>query len=413
MPKLIFQTAFDTYQGGSQLGSGGTGFVVEATAASTNQQVAIKVFNPSIPRHSSDKRFRNEMKFGEQAAHKNVVQVLDRGVVDIGGKLAPFYVMPLYPQTLRRLMQSAIDPKKVLEIFVALLDGVECAHLLSIVHRDLKPENVLASDDGQLVVIADFGAAQFGDLEHYEAAETKVADRLANFQYCAPEQAIRGAKIDHTVDIYALGLILNEMFTSKVIRGSSPKTIASVAPEFGYLDSLVLRMTMQNPSERLNSIARVKIELSDLSKIQLAKQRVDELGVVVPDDGLTDPLVRSPIRIVDTDWNNGWLQLKLSAPVSNDWKMLFSRNRVAMNMNSLPTRANWPSFDIVQIPAEAQHARAVLTQYEQHIDSVNAQYAQLATQQHAEKQYRDSQARLEKRREADERAKVLEQLRGG
>ncbi len=54
---------------------------------------------------------------------------------------------------------------------------------------------------------------------------------------------IAGTCIDLIVarraDIYALGLILNEMFTSEIPQGTSYMTIASVAPEFAYLDRVV------------------------------------------------------------------------------------------------------------------------------------------------------------------------------
>jgi serine/threonine protein kinase len=68
MPNLKFQTAFDSYKGGRRLGSGGTGFVVEA-ATSAGEPVAIKVFKPSHARHAADTRFRNEIRFGEQTSH--------------------------------------------------------------------------------------------------------------------------------------------------------------------------------------------------------------------------------------------------------------------------------------------------------------------------------------------------------
>src|ERR1700738_3871559 len=113
--------------------------------------------------------------------------------------------MRLYPRTLRKLMAARLDPKSALTIFLNMLEGVECAHLHSVWHRDMKPANVLATQDGAEIVAVNFGAAHFGDLTHYEAAETRMADRLANFTHCAPEQADRRAQVDQTVDIYALG----------------------------------------------------------------------------------------------------------------------------------------------------------------------------------------------------------------
>ena len=411
MPKRIFQTAFDTYEGGHELGSGGTGFVVEAIAASSRERLAIKVFNPPNWKHAADTRFRNEMIFGEKASHKNVVAVLDRGVIDLKDGPAPFYVMRLYPQTLRKIMAARPDPKVALSIFAGMLDGVECAHLRSVWHRDLKPENILASAQDEIVV-ADFGAAHFGDLAHYEAAETSLHDRLANFRYCAPEQADRSAQVDQTVDIYALGLMLNEMFTSEVIRGSSPAKIASVAPGFGYLDALVERMTKQRPAERFQSIAAVKTEFSDLARIQVARQRVDQFTqTVARDDGPDDPILRNPLRIIDHDWKSDRLILKLSSPVPTIWKQLFHVQKVGMSMNSLPRAANWVSADTFSIPANERDAAAVYAAYEQQVAQINNDYALRLRSDYQQKMAAEANQREAERKEAEKRARVLEKLK--
>lgn len=50
--------------------------------------------------------------------------------------------------------------------------------------------------------------------------ETKTGDRMVNFKYCAPEQKETGAEVDQRANIFALGLILNEMFTGRVPQGN-------------------------------------------------------------------------------------------------------------------------------------------------------------------------------------------------
>src|SRR5690606_27890484 len=77
------------------------------------------------------------------------------------------------------------------------------------VHRDLKPANVLINNEG-LLKIVDFGVAaahREGDTQL-----TKTGYVIGSPKYMAPEQ-ILGRKVDERADIYAIGVILYEMFT--------------------------------------------------------------------------------------------------------------------------------------------------------------------------------------------------------
>ena len=102
------------------------------------------------------------------------------------------------------LLSQGIQPEKALMYFSQLLDGVVAAQLLEVVHRDLKPENILFDERNNKLLVTDFGIAQFKEEDLYTAVETKETDRLANFQYAAPEQRIRGGKVDHRAVILLL-----------------------------------------------------------------------------------------------------------------------------------------------------------------------------------------------------------------
>src|SRR5262249_32547506 len=131
---------------------------------------------------------------------------------------------------------------------------------------DLKPENILQQDTNDphdALVIADFGIAHFEEDELHSTALTDKRDRLANFQYAAPEQRVPGKKVDWRADIYALGLILNEMFTGEVLQGAGYKKVSSVAPELGSLDALIERMVHQSPASRPCDLNEVRTMLLD------------------------------------------------------------------------------------------------------------------------------------------------------
>lgn len=257
---MKFDTTFNTYIAMDIIGEGGAGHIYKADDGSRNL-VAIKLLNSSRLSSENLKRFKNEIHFCLRNKHPNIVTVIDHGVY-IENKLnIPFYVMPLYSCSLRNLIKSGIPPDNVLPYFSQILDGVEAAHLQKVIHRDLKPENILFNKDKNVFSIADFGIAQFQQEELFTAVETSDGTRLANFQYAAPEQRGRGQIIDNYTDIYALGLILNEMFTKQVPQGTAYKTIGSVSAIYKYLDELVSYMLRQSPKERPPSIEVVKREL--------------------------------------------------------------------------------------------------------------------------------------------------------
>ena len=53
-------------------------------------------------------------------------------------------------------------------------------------------------------------------------------------------------------DLFAAGLILNEMFTKSVPQGSGYRTIKDVAPNYAFLDKIVEQLYRNVPQERLS-----------------------------------------------------------------------------------------------------------------------------------------------------------------
>jgi serine/threonine protein kinase len=250
-PKACIGAFGNKYSLGKVIGNGGAGIVYEARTED-NEACAIKVL--STQQSSKIKRFKNEIAYCFRNQHKNIISVRDFGQTD--GKT--FYVMPLYSSTLRKLIVTGIEQAKVLDFLTQVLNGVEAAHQSGVCHRDLKPENILFDQATETLVVADFGIAKFKEEELQTAVETSVQERLANFQYSAPEQRVRGRVVDQRADIYALGLILSEMFTAEVPQGTGFKRIASIAPRYSYLDAAIDSMVQQTPENRPESISDVR-----------------------------------------------------------------------------------------------------------------------------------------------------------
>ena len=291
---IIFETTFTRYTGTDIIGQGGAGHIYQATDAA-GDVYAIKLLDSEKAKSEKTRRFKNEVLFSFRNQHQNIITIVDYGVFITNNKRSPFYVMPLYKEgSLRKLIATGIQPNKVLFYFAQILDGVEAAHLQKVLHRDLKPENVLYDTVQDRLLIADFGIAHFEEEALYTNVKTSPNTRLANFQYAAPEQRDRGAEVDHRADIYALGLILNEMFTGKVPHGTGYKTIGSVAPEYGYLDEIVSRMLRQSADERPASIEIIKQPLIDRKLEFVTHQYISKVKQMVV--SATDPDVPLPIN---------------------------------------------------------------------------------------------------------------------
>ena len=354
------RTAFEKYVLREKLGEGGSGTVYRAEVEGAGDVVAVKLLDPSKATGDKLKRFKNEILFGSTHRHPGIVQVLGAG---LSGERydVPFYVMPYYKETLRDLMKRGIPSEEVLRLFSTALDALEAAHMLSVVHRDIKPENILFDQGNQRLVIGDFGIARFGEEELYTLVETDRGARLANFQYAAPEQRERGKAVDHRADIHALGLILNEMFTSAIPHGTGYTLISRVAPQFGYLDALVEQMLRQNPAERPGSVTEIKAQLIARQNKFVVQQRIDQLtNTVVP---VTHVTVPARIEIVGGDvGTNGLLLVKLSAKPTQDWLANYRENgRASFIMGHNPEEFDLANGELRRHALDHQYQQIIET----------------------------------------------------
>lgn len=241
------------------------------------------------------KRYRNEVNFCRIYKNEHLIEVIDNGIKNINGKKYMFYIMPKYDGDFRRLMQLKIDHSKILYYFNQILEGIKFIHNKGGFHRDIKPENILYDKNNDLLVISDLGIAHFNEEDLINDPKTKKTSKLANFMYSAPEQRIKGGNVDYRCDIYALGLILNELFTNQIIQGSKYKKISDIDEEFSFLDSIVEKMTAQNPDERYKSIEEIQYvinasidiynkqkEKENLKKIQLEQNKNEDILIFEP-----------------------------------------------------------------------------------------------------------------------------------
>jgi serine/threonine protein kinase len=312
----FFETATNTYTSEGSIGEGGCGTVFRVHDPD-REPYALKLLKKA--NRIKRKRFKHELAFCQNYPHRHIVKVVDYGTVKVEDETLPFYVMPLYQSSLRTLMKNGIPAEDVLKLFNDILNGVEAAHLQGVFHRDLKPENLLVELPGPHIVVADFGIAHFEEELLLTSVQTKAGDKLANYLYSAPEQRAEGV-VDKRADIFALGRILNEMFTGEVPQSTGHTLIAAAAPDFAYLDPIIDRMIRQSPAERPGSIREIKAELHSHAAVFSSQQKLDQIrkiavSITTPDD----PLGGKQVIPVDFDYYPRHLRFRLEPPPPPLW----------------------------------------------------------------------------------------------
>jgi glycerol uptake facilitator-like aquaporin len=189
------------------IGRGGMGEVYRADDLKLGHPVALK-FLPAALASDGERltRFLNEVRVARQIAHPNVCRVYDVGDLDGDHYLSMEFVDGEdLASLLRRIGRLAGD--KALDIARQLCAGLSAAHDRGVLHRDLKPENVMLDGRGK-VRITDFGLAAVTE------AVVGAEARSGTPAYMSPEQ-LSGREATLRSDIYALGLVLYELFTGK------------------------------------------------------------------------------------------------------------------------------------------------------------------------------------------------------
>ena len=187
------------------LGRGGMGEVYRADDLKLGQPVALKFITSGLENEPGRlERFLNEVKLARLVAHPTVCRVYDVGEIDGEHYLSMEYVDG---EDLASLLNriGRLPKDKAVELSRQLCAGLAAAHEQGILHRDLKPANVMIDGRGR-AKITDFGLA--GLPESIESGEIM----LGTPAYMAPEQ-LAGREVSIRSDLYALGLVLYELFT--------------------------------------------------------------------------------------------------------------------------------------------------------------------------------------------------------
>ena len=242
------------------------GSVYSAVQPVIGKRVAIKVLAPHIASNPElVRRFVDEARAVNKIGHPNIIDIFSFGWLP--DQRHYFAMEFLDGQSLAdRLKHGPFQPDEARRLLRQICQALEAAHRQGIVHRDLKPDNiwiVQPQHGDSYAKLLDFGIAKLmGDADEGHRTQTGIV--MGTPAYMSLEQC-RGVNVEKGTDIYALGMILYEMYAGRLpFQGSFAElithhlmTVPDPPSRYGplprALEQLILRCLDKDPAQRPQS----------------------------------------------------------------------------------------------------------------------------------------------------------------
>ncbi len=250
----------DAYKIEALLGRGGMANIYRGVDVRLKRNVAIKVIDAPFRSDSEyAARFKREAQAIAQLEHPYIVRLYQYG--DASGLL---YMAMEYVDGVNlhkvisdlRADPNSWKPRDLARIIREICLALDYAHSKGVIHRDIKPSNIMIDKQGR-AVLADFGLALLTEVG-------TQGEIFGSPHYVAPEQAISSAKVVPQSDLYAVGVMLYEMWAGRVpFDDDDPLAIAmlhmsepprsprelnsTISPA---LEAVILKALAKNPADR-------------------------------------------------------------------------------------------------------------------------------------------------------------------
>jgi len=243
------------------VGNGTMGAVVAARHLVLGRRVAIKLLRPE---RAADpvavERFRQEASAASRIRTDHVVRIHDVGATDRG---LPFMAMELLEGIdLERLAERGPLPIELAaDCILQAAEALAEAHAEGIVHRDIKPSNLFlteGADGSPLLKVLDFGISKLAPERGGDPSLTATQAVIGSPAYMAPEQIRASKYVTAKADVWALGVVLFEILTTRLpFHGD---TVGSVLAAVTMLPPASVRALRPEVPERLEGAVLACLE---------------------------------------------------------------------------------------------------------------------------------------------------------
>jgi serine/threonine protein kinase len=287
------------------IGEGGMGQVWLVWDLELEVQIAIKILNPQLTADPNRiNLLKNECRNTRLLVHPNIVRVFDFHRSDALAFISMEYINGR-DLAFHRSAFKPISTANMIKLIRPVINALGYAHDQGLVHRDVKAGNILL-DAQKTPRLTDFGIAGV-----FKSGRSALEITSGGSLFCMSPQQLEGRPPHPSDDIYALGVLLYELFTgyppfypditrdkilheapAPVNRRLNELAIDDSVPE--SLQDLIGRMLAKTPDDRPRSMEAIENRFDRIFDNRVSDTRSPD----VPQPGLAEsisPAIRPEI----------------------------------------------------------------------------------------------------------------------